>query len=109
MDYIDLGRRVKTLRQQQHMTQEALAEKLDMSTSFLGHIERGTRVASLETLVKLCQVLDTDPNHLLEASIGSFARHFPEDMSEDTRKQLAELFYQGYRILQSEQKHAPEP
>ena len=54
MDYIDLGRRVKELRKKQHMTQEALAEKLDISTSFLGHIERGTRVASLETLVKLC-------------------------------------------------------
>jgi len=51
MDYIDLGRRVKDLRRKQNLTQEALAEKLNMSASFLGHIERGTRIASLETLV----------------------------------------------------------
>ena len=44
MDYIDLGRRVKELRRKQSLTQEALAEKLDISTSFLGHIERGTRI-----------------------------------------------------------------
>lgn len=102
MDYIDLGRRVKELRKQQHLTQEELAEKLNMSASFLGHIERGTRIASLETLVKLCIVLDTDPNYLLAASTGSLTRHIPDDMPENMRKQLAELLYQGYKILQSQ-------
>ena len=101
MDYIDLGRRVKELRRKQNLTQEALAEKLDISASFLGHIERGTRIASLETLVKLCIALDTDPNYLLAASTGSLHRRVPESMSEETQKQLAELFYQGYQILQS--------
>ena len=101
MDYIDLGHRVKDLRRKQNLTQEALAEKLDMSASFLGHIERGTRVASLETLVKLSIVLDTDPNYLLAASTSSLTRHIPDGMPENTRKHLAELFYQGYRILQS--------
>ena len=102
MDYFDLGRRVKDLRRQQNMTQEELAEKLEISASFLGHIERGTRIASLETLVKLCQVLDTDPNYLLAASTSSITRRFPTDMPEETRKQLAALFYQGYQILKSE-------
>lgn len=102
MDYIDLGRRVKELRRKQSLTQEALAEKLDISTSFLGHIERGTRIASLETLAKLCQALDTDPNYLLAASTSSITRRFPTDMPEETRKQLAALFYQGYQILKSE-------
>lgn len=72
-----------------------------MSASFLGHIERGTRIASLETLVKLCIALDTDPNYLLAASTGSLSRRVPESMSGETRKQLAELIYQGYKILQS--------
>lgn len=102
MDYIDLGRRVKDLRKKQHMTQEELAERLDISASFLGHIERGTRIASLETLVKVCIALDTDPSYLLAASTGGLSRHVPESMSEETCKQLAELFYQGYKILQSE-------
>jgi len=101
MDYINLGRRVKNLRRAQHMTQEDLAEKLGISASFLGHIERGTRIASLETLVKLCQVLDTDPNYLLAASTGSLANHIPDELPEEARKQLAELFYQGYQILQN--------
>ena len=101
MDYIDLGRRVNDLRKKQHMTQEELAERIDISASFLGHIERGTRIASLETLVKLCIALETDPNYLLAASTSSLIPHIPDDMPENTRKQLAELFYQGYKILQS--------
>ena len=51
------------------MTQEQLAEKLQLSTSFLGHIERGTRKASLETLIALCNALDVSPNYLLARSL----------------------------------------
>ena len=39
------------------MTQEQLAERAGISTSFVGHIERGTRVASLCTLYSICAVL----------------------------------------------------
>ena len=45
MNYKDLGRRIRMLRQKQQLTQEKLAEEIDMSSSFLGHIERGTRVS----------------------------------------------------------------
>ena len=69
MDYISLGRRVNKRRRELHMTQEQLAEKLQLSTSFLGHIERGTRKASLETLIALCNALDVSPNYLLERSL----------------------------------------
>ena len=98
----DIAKRIKDIRMEKGMTQEELAEKIGVSASFLGHIERGTRIASLETLVKLCQALDTDPNYLLAASTSSITRRFPTDMPEETRKQLAALFYQGYQILKSE-------
>lgn len=50
--------------------------------------------------MKICQVLDTDLNYLLAASTGSLANHIPDELPEEARKQLAELFYQGYQILQ---------
>ena len=58
MDYKAMGTRIRQLRKQNHMTQAALGEKVGMSTSFIGHIERGTRIASLETLVRLSDVLN---------------------------------------------------
>lgn len=104
MNYVDLGRRVKHLRKEQSITQEELAVKVGISASFLGHIERGTRMTSLETLVKLCHALNTHPNHLLAFPADQEAQPFPRDMTEETRKQLTELFYQGYMVLQGNTK-----
>lgn len=106
MDYIDLGRRVKELRRKQSLTQEALAEKLDISTSFLGHIERGTRIASLETLVKLCIALDTDPNYLLAASTGSLLRRVPESMSEETQSSWPSYSIRDIRYCNRNKKNS---
>lgn len=99
MDYQDMGSRIRILRKQQHLTQEALAEKLDISPSFLGHIERGTRVASLETLVKLCHALNAEPNYLLASSIDASMNETMNEMDITTRRQLAKLLSQGYAIL----------
>lgn len=100
MDYRDMGLRIRMLRKTQHITQEALAEKLDVSPSFLGHIERGTRAASLETLIKLCHVLNTEPNYLLASFIDPSMDDTINVMDGITRKQLAKLFLQGAAILQ---------
>ncbi len=52
-----IGQRVKELRQQNALTQDELAERCDVSTSYLGHIERGTRNLSLETAYKIASCL----------------------------------------------------
>ena len=43
VNYKDFGMRVRNARKQHHMTQEQLAEAIGISTSFMGHIERGSR------------------------------------------------------------------
>ena len=91
MDYKDLGNRVRTVRRQQSLTQEQLAEKVGISPSFLGHIERGTRVASLDTLVALCNTLNVTPEYLLSASLHSFDHKMPEGLSERERATLSEF------------------
>lgn len=49
LDYRAIGRRVRELRMNSGLTQEELAEKIDVSASFVGHIERGEKKFSLET------------------------------------------------------------
>ncbi len=63
--YERFGARVRFLRSQKKMTQEKLVEKADISLSFLGHIERGTRKASLDTFDKLVRALDCSADELL--------------------------------------------
>lgn len=68
VNYQDLGLRVRDARKAKHLTQEQLAEKVGISSSFMGHIERGTRIASIDTLVSICNVLSVSPCLLLGAS-----------------------------------------
>ncbi|MGN0777960.1 MAG: helix-turn-helix domain-containing protein [Aristaeellaceae bacterium] len=91
MDYKDLGNRVRTVRRQHSLTQEQLAEKVGISASFLGHIERGTRVASLETLVAICNTLNVTPEYLLSASLHTFENRMPDGLSEHERATLSEF------------------
>ena len=69
MDYESLGMRIRRARKAAGMTQADLAEKLGISTSFLGHIERGTRKASLDTLVKMANELGVSLDSLAADSL----------------------------------------
>ena len=91
MDYQDLGSRIRQTRRKLALTQEELAEKVGISASFLGHIERGTRVASLETLVALCNELKVTPEYLLRASLTGFNPPIPAGLSDNEKSQLSEF------------------
>ena len=70
LDYIALGKRIKKERKAQKMTQEDLASRAGISLSFLGHIERGTRKASLDTLVNIANALMVSTDMLLQESLS---------------------------------------
>ena len=40
---IDIGERLRGVRENMHMTREEFSEKIDITDSFLGLIERGER------------------------------------------------------------------
>ncbi len=65
LDYIKLGMRIRQVRKVRGWSQDVLAKKCGISMSFLGHIERGTRIMSLETLVSVCSALDVGADELL--------------------------------------------
>ena len=53
------------MRIRRHMTQEKLAERANISLSFLGHIERGTRKLSVETLYHIAESLKCSTDELM--------------------------------------------
>ena len=57
MDYYCLGKNIKTARKAKFLTQETLAEKIDVSPVFISQLETGARMPSLETLCKIADVL----------------------------------------------------
>ena len=91
MDYKDLGNRVRIARRSKTWTQEELAEKVGISASLLGHIERGTRVASLETFVSLCNELCVTPEYLLANNLHLLDESMAAGMDEIEKAKLQEF------------------
>ncbi|MEK5141437.1 MULTISPECIES: helix-turn-helix domain-containing protein [Paenibacillus] len=69
MNYADLGTRIRQERQRLNLTQERLAERVDLSHAYIGQIERGERSLSLETLVKLANELGATVDYLLSEAV----------------------------------------
>ncbi len=65
LDYSEIGKRIRQVRKAKKWSQGALAEKCGISMSFLGHIERGTRIMSLDTFISICEALGTGTDELL--------------------------------------------
>ena len=92
MDYVDLGHRIRKQRTARGWTQEQLAEKINVSTSFIGHVERGSRRASLETLVALANTLGTSVDYLLCESLnGSSLGAMPQGLTKSQQSVMHEI------------------
>ena len=57
---------VKELRLKNKLTQEQMAFEIDISTSYLGMIERGERNISLKNIYEIAKVFKMKPSELLK-------------------------------------------
>lgn len=69
MIYKLLGKRIKLERQKNNLTQEQLAEKVDISSSYMGQIERGERNVTIDNLIRIANVLNVSIDYLLQDSL----------------------------------------
>lgn len=65
MDYTFLGKRIREERLRLNLTQEHLAEEINISTAYLGQIERGERHITLDKLIPLAERLGVSVDFLL--------------------------------------------
>ena len=65
LDVKSMGRRIRMLREARKMTREALAEKVDLSVTFITDIEYGNKCPSIRNLYLLCLALETTADYIL--------------------------------------------
>lgn len=82
MNYNQLGKRVREERQKLNLTQERLAEKVEVSDAYIGQIERGERSLSLETLIKIARNLGVTVDYLLQDTVEIDDEHFFQQMKQ---------------------------
>ena len=94
-----VGRRIKAAREEKRLTQEQLAELVDLSPMHVSVIERGVKLPKLETLINIANVLDVSADVLLQDVVNNQTKLWASEASElikqlpreDQRRVLAAL------------------
>lgn len=84
IDYKALGERIAKRRKVLNMTQDDVAEATGLSNNHISNIENSHSIPSIDTLIRICDAIDTTPNYLL---LG-IAAH--TDAEDDLRHQISQ-------------------
>ncbi len=94
IDYTALGKRIRTSRKAKKISQEQLAEICALSAAHIGHIERGTRIPSLDTIFRISQALDVSLDYIILDSLADDSKSIVnlksiiETMDEKTQSNI---------------------
>ena len=81
LNYSIIGERLKQARIKQNLTQEKLAEKLEVSVAFLSRIERGSSHINLNRLNQICTILKVSEGDILNGSSTDSSLYLNKDFS----------------------------
>lgn len=67
---IQIGEQIKVAREQARMTQEQMAERIEVSPQYVSDLERGVVGTSLATLKRVCTALGVSSDRILFGRSG---------------------------------------
>ena len=73
MDFKQGGQAIQCIRKQRGMTQEQLAEAINIASNSVSRIERGLLVPALPTLIDICNALEVGADSILAFYIAADA------------------------------------
>lgn len=74
-----IGERLRSLRLSAGLTQEGLAERADLHTTYIGQLERGEKNATIETVCKLADALNVPAARLFAHLPGPAGQPSPAE------------------------------
>ncbi|MCQ2551528.1 MAG: helix-turn-helix domain-containing protein [Clostridia bacterium] len=99
LDYVQMGKRIRTQRENLGLTREKLAEELSVSSKFIVDIEAGTKGMSLHNFNALCGILDVSSDYLLNGT---------KEVSDPERELLNDNIKEYLRACDKKQLKAME-
>lgn len=80
-----VGKNIREIRKSKNLTQDDLAEKCDLQTSYLAGVERGERNVTLQTLEKIITGIDESPVNIFKFDSSNI------NMKDLEKKELVKL------------------
>ena len=78
MDYYKIGQQIRKFRKVHGFSQEELAERVNISTTHMSHIETGSTKLSLPVLVDIASVLQVRTDDILGNNLSVQSSEFNE-------------------------------
>lgn len=96
MEGFTLGERIKEERQRMRLTQERFGELTDISSAYIGQIERNERTPSLKILKRIAKELNVSLDYLIAGKedaqrLSKHIQYELEDTNDEQKKMIVEI------------------
>lgn len=85
MDKLTLGKKLRQARQAKGFTQQSLAEKVGIGNVYLGEIERGLKMPSLNSFIRIIEALDVSADSILRGELSSGREYIYDEITQKMR------------------------
>lgn len=102
LNYSIIGIRLKQARIDKKMTQEQLAEALDVSVAYVSRIERGSTNINLKRLSEICSLLDVTEGEILSGAStqsSSYLNSAFSDLLKSCPAEKIDLIYKVAKVI----------
>ncbi len=103
-----IGKNIRKFREIKKLRQEDLAEKTDLTTNYIGMIERGEKIPSLETFINLLNSLGVSADMVLSDVLDNGYKVKDSLLNEKLEKLVPEDRNRIYEVIDTMMKHSKQ-
>ena len=103
-----IGKNIRKFREIKKLRQEDLAEKTDLTTNYIGMIERGEKIPSLETFINILNSLGVSADMVLSDVLDNGYKVKDSLLNEKLEKLVQEDRNRIYEVIDTMMKHSKQ-
>lgn len=103
-----IGKNIRKFREIKKLRQEDLAEKTDLTTNYIGMIERGEKISSLETFINILNSLGVSADMVLSDVLDNGYKVKDSLLNEKLEKLVPEDRNRIYEVIDTMMKHSKQ-
>ena len=103
-----IGKNIRKFREIKKLRQEDLAEKTDLTTNYIGMIERGEKIPSLETFINILNSLGVSADMVLADVLDNGYTVKDSLLNEKLEKLVPEDRNRIYEVIDTMMKHSKQ-
>lgn len=103
-----IGKNIRKFREIKKLRQDDLAEKTDLTTNYIGMIERGEKIPSLETFINILNSLGVSADMVLSDVLDNGYTVKDSLLNEKLEKLVPEDRNRIYEVIDTMMKHSKQ-